>query len=29
MKDLTAFDINEATKRFCGSSRSMGSEVKE
>ena len=29
MKDLNAFDINEATKIICGSARSMGIEVKE
>jgi len=28
MKDLNAFDINEATKIICGSARSMGIEVK-
>ncbi len=29
MKDLNAFDLNEATKIICGSARSMGIEVKE
>ena len=29
MKDLNAFDIDEATKIICGSARSMGIEVKE
>ena len=29
MKDLNAFDIEEATKIICGSARSMGIEVKE
>ena len=28
MKDLNAFDIEEATKIICGSARSMGIEVK-
>ena len=28
MKDLNAFDIDEATKIICGSARSMGIEVK-
>ena len=29
MKDLNAYDIDEATKIICGSARSMGIEVKE
>ena len=29
IKDLNAFDIEEATKIICGSARSMGIEVKE
>ena len=29
MKDLNAYDIDEATKIICGSARSMGVEVKE
>ena len=29
MKDLNAYDIEEATKIICGSARSMGIEVKE
>jgi len=29
MKDLNAFDINEATKIICGSAKSMGIEVKD
>ena len=29
MKDLNAFDLDEATKIICGSARSMGIEVKE
>ena len=28
MKDLNAFDLDEATKIICGSARSMGIEVK-
>ena len=29
MKDLNAYDLDEATKIICGSARSMGIEVKE
>jgi len=29
MKDLNAYDIDEATKIICGSARSMGIEVKD
>ena len=29
MKDLNAYDIDEATKIICGSARSMGIEIKE
>ena len=29
MKDLNAFDLNEATKIICGSAKSMGIEVKD
>ena len=29
MKDLNAFDLEEATKIICGSARSMGIEVKD
>jgi large subunit ribosomal protein L11 len=29
MKDLNAFDLNEATKIICGSARSMGIEIKD
>ena len=29
MKDLNAYDLNEATKIICGSARSMGIEVKD
>ena len=29
MKDLNAYDLEEATKIICGSARSMGIEVKE
>ena len=29
MKDLNAYDINEAVKIICGTARSMGIEVKE
>ena len=29
MKDLNAYDINEAVKIICGSARSMGIEVKD
>ena len=29
MKDLNAYDIDEATKIICGSAKSMGIEVKE
>ena len=28
MKDLNAYDLNEAVKIICGSARSMGIEVK-
>jgi ribosomal protein L11 len=29
MKDLNAYDIDEATKIICGSAKSMGIEIKE
>ena len=29
MKDLNAYDLNEAVKIICGSARSMGIEIKE